>query len=318
MGWYRKKKLGKYVGIEIRDDGIAVVSIRPRAGHHSLQSADFLQANHAVGYDDIALSNLIKQKGLQHYACNVVLPSSQYQLLLVEAPDVPENEMSEALRWKVKDLVNIAIDDLEVTFFFLPSDGTLSRKKMAYVIAANRQDLKAVVRLIKNADLRLESIDIGELVMRNLAVLIAQPDNAERGIAIVRLLEGQATISVFKQGNLYLSRQFDLSYSAGLLDDLPADALALEVQRSLDYYERQMGQAVPTAVYICGDGLEEQKISDSFQDLLTAQVKYLDAGGVLAADQDGAHQAVDALVCQSCVGAIGASLRRREVSHAAG
>ena len=322
MGWYRKKKLGKYVGVEIRDDGIAVVSICSHAGYHYLQTADFLPANHAISYDDTALRNLIKQRGLQRYACNVVVPSNQYQLLLIEAPDVPESEMSEALRWKIKDLVNIPLEDLEVSFFFLPSDGTLSRKRMAYAIVASRQDLKAIVRLIKSVDLRLESIDIGELAMRNLAVTLVQPESkervTERGVAIVRLLEGQATISLFKQGNLYLSRQFDLPYSAGLLDALPVDALALEVQRSLDYYERQMGQAAPTAVYICGDGLEEQKITDSFEALLTSQVKYLDAEGILATDHSDDQPAINTLVYQSCVGAIGASLRRREVNHAAG
>ena len=151
--------------------------------------------------------------------------------------------------------------------------------------------------------------------MRNLATSLIDPAFEGRGVAIARLRQGRGGVSLFKKGDLYLSRQFDLDYQAGLLDDLPEDILALELQRSLDYYERQMGQAVPSVVYICGDGVTEDKISDKLRSNLASSIQYLDIGAIFGLPSDS-----DDVEIQQCLGAIGGSLRddmrRTGASHA--
>src|SRR5690606_41109649 len=49
---------------------------------------------------------------------------------------------------------------------------------------------------------------------------------------------------------LYLARHFQLPYHGGLLDDISTDALLLEIQRSLDYFERQMRQSPPQQLFL--------------------------------------------------------------------
>lgn len=310
--WRKNNQATEHVGVELREDGIAVAHIKATEDGHCLRCVDFLPLDHDVPNREL-LTGYVKKNSLQRLPCNVVLAQGYYQLLLVDAPDVPPDEMRSALRWKIKDLVSTPLDEVEVTFFMLPEDGAHSRKRMVYAAIAERSKLKSIVELIGFTDLELKSIDINELVMRNLASSLIDSQFEGRGVAIARLRQGRGSVSLFKKGNLYLSRQFDLEYQAGLLEDLPNEILALELQRSLDYYERQMGQAAPSVVYICGDGVSEDKITDALRSAIASSIQYLDISAILSV-ADG----VDADVHQVCLGAIGASLRKESENHAAG
>lgn len=307
--WRKQKQLNEHIGLELREDGIAIAHRQVTDFGNQLPHVDFLPAD--VNTSNLQLlSEYVKNHRLQRKSCNVVLPQGQYQLLLVDAPDVPDDEMRAALRWKIKDLVSSPLDEAAIEFFHLPNDGGHSRKKMVYVVLAEMARLRTIVELIKAVDLQLESIDINELVMRNLASSLIDPQFDGRGVAIARLRQGRGSVSLFKKGNLYLSRQFDLEYQAGLLEDLPEDILSLELQRSLDYYERQMGQAPPGVVYICGDGVAEDKITEPFKRSLATSIQYLDVSAIFGVPDD-----IDAMALQQCLGAVGGSLRS-EASHA--
>ena len=309
--WPLKPKVDDLVGIELRDDGIAIAHRQNTDKGNILKHVDFLPS----GIDNTTeqlLCHYVKQNNLQKLSCNVVLPQGHYQLLLVDAPEVPDAEMRSALRWKIKDLISTPLEDCIIDFFRLPDDGAHLRKKMVYAVIVDTVRLKAIIDLIKKSDLQLKAIDVSDLVMRNLATNLIDPKFDGRGVAIARLRQGRGGVGLFKKGNLYLSRQFDLDYGAGLLEDLPADILTLELQRSLDYYERQMGQAAPSVVYICGDGVTEDKITDSLRASLASSIQYLDVGAVVGLPAD-----VDLLMLQKCLGAIGGSLRTEFEKNAA-
>ncbi len=310
--WPLKPKADEFVGIELRDDGIAIAHRQNIDQNHVLKHVDFLPAGIESSLEKL-LASYVKQNNLQKLPCNVVLPQGHYQLLLVDAPEVPDAEMRSALRWKIKDLISTPLEECIIDFFRLPEDGAHSRKKMVYAVIVDTLRLKTIIQMIKKSDLHLKSIDISDLVMRNLATNLIDPKFEGRGVAVARLRQGRGGVGLFKHGNLYLSRQFDLDYNAGLLEDLPADILALELQRSLDYYERQMGQAAPGVVYICGDGVTEDKITPSLRASLASSIQYLDVGAVFGLPVD-----VDFLVLQKCLGAIGGSLRMEFDKHAAG
>ncbi len=308
--WRKNSQSDQTIGLEFREDGIAIAHRQTVDYGNLLKHVDFLPAN-LESSNIKMLGDYVKANHLQKLPCNVVLPQGQYQLLLVDAPDVPEEEVRSALRWKIKDLIATPLDDAGIEYFYLPEDGAHSRKKMIYVVVSELSRLRNIIELIKAVDLNLKSIDINELVMRNLATSLIDPGFEGRGVAIARLRQGRGSVSLFKKGNLYLSRQFDLDYQAGLLESLPEDILALELQRSLDYYERQMGQAAPGVVYICGDGVAEDKISDALRVSLVSSIQYLDIGAIFGVPDDG-----DALEFQKCLGAIGGSLRVGAVSAA--
>ncbi|MFL0808796.1 MAG: hypothetical protein K6L76_00125 [Agarilytica sp.] len=294
------------VGIEVLRDGIAIAAkgCFDKSGNVDLvhvirqESDDFdLQKE---------LHHFVHKHKITHRLCHLILPAKDYQLLLVEAPDVPDESLREAVKWKVKDLISMPVDKAVVDVFRLPADANKASKSMVYAVVSHSDRIKSLISLVNESGLKLSSIDINEMALRNIS-MVTSSDLQGRGVGIVRLGEGEGVVSLYKEGNLYLSRQFRIDYNGGLLDDLPVDALALEVQRSLDYYERQMGMSPPAIMYICGESVSEDKITQDLVRSINVSFAYLPIQGLL----EFRHE-TDEGVIQLCMGALGA-LHREEV-----
>ena len=301
MRWLQQlgKKPGQ-VGIEMLASGFGI-AVRP-SDNQGLQHVAMIQSDPDISPQS-QLNEFVQKHGLAKRSCYVVLPADAYQMVLIEAPDVPDNELREAVRWKAKDVLTIPVEQAAIEVFDLPKDGSRSGKRMVYVVAAEMAKIKAWVTMIREAGLELESIEIEEMALRNLS-LLESLRASDRGAAIVRLVEGGGGVSFFRDGNLYLSRQFSINYGGGLLDDLPVDTLGLEVQRSLDYYERQMGMAPPSVLYICGENISEDKISVELKRSLTVPVEFMDLKSLL-----DATESVDEGMLHLCIGAVGGAYR---------
>ena len=126
-----KKKNKSLVGLEIKDDGFAVVSCRGTKEGRTVQILDLLETDAALE-DSATLAAFVEKHKLHKKACNVVLSPGSYQLLLVEAPDVPEEEMRDALKWRLKELIQISPESTAVEIFALPADGSVGNKNMLF------------------------------------------------------------------------------------------------------------------------------------------------------------------------------------------
>ncbi len=304
MEWLDRVSAKKgVVGIECLPDGLAVAA----KGCFGSGSVDVVGL---IRDEDKGRAELQKQLGhfvhkhkIAKRLCHLVLSPKDYQLLLVEAPDVPAEDLREAVRWKIKDLISMPVDQAVVDVFHLPADGNKAAKKMLYVVASDLKRIQSTIDLVNESGLTLSSIDIVEMAMRNISCVVGA-ELQERGVGVVRLAEGGGVVSLYRNGNLYLSRQFKLDYGGGLLDELPDDALALELQRSLDYYERQMGMSPPAALYVCGENVSEDKITQELARSLTVPVKFLDVSASMTFRGE-----VDDGMVQVCLGALGGAYR---------
>lgn len=300
--WHFRKTASAHVGLELLPDGVALACRTDSA----ITQVEILPC--AASQRQAVLADFVNQHNLQNALCNLVLSPDEYQLLLVEAPQVPDEEMLAAVRWRLKELVSIPLESAVVDLFHLPADATRSGKRMIFVVVSELNSVRQLLALVEASGLRPSVIDISEMALRNLALRLPPEETQGRGVALVRLREGGGSLGLYRDGSLYLSRQFDLNYSGGLLDELPGDDLVLEIQRSLDYSERQMGQAPPSAIYLCGDNISEDKVSASISQGLSIPVRMLllnNTQSHIACDQDDA-------ILQACVGATGAALRSGE------
>lgn len=299
------QRLNQIVGVDFTPDGVAFAHIqRPATQQPLLTHCDFIPRE-----PDVELAELLRVRlaklGLLRVPCNMVMGAGNYQLILGEAPKVPQAELAEALRWRVKDLVQFPISEAILDGFFLPEDSARGGNRMAYAVVAQRKQIEAQVSAAKIAGLELKNIDIPELALRNLAETCC---DTKRGVAIVKLQQGGGSLQIIREGNLYLSRQFSLSYNAGLLDDLPGDALVLELQRSLDYFERQMRQVPPSHVYLCGENVTADKLTPTIRNSLAVSINLLDLeNGLQLTDSIPEHS------LSLCLHAIGAALRQDQV-----
>ena len=238
---------------------------------------------------------------------STVLPYGSYQLLLVELPNVPANEMRSAIRWQVKDLLDYPVDQAVIEFFEMPEQATGSKKSMAYAVATRRSDLQEHIEIVRGAGLSLDVIDIPELCTRNITSLLSQDDD---GVAFLHFTEKHGLLTVTRQGVLYLIRRIDIGRSdinAVADDDFARTELisniVLETQRSLDYYESHFDRR-PVTELLLAPGSDIGGLAESLNDQLGLNISSLNLNGLfemetpLSTDEQA-----------ECLLAIGAALR---------
>jgi MSHA biogenesis protein MshI len=251
------------------------------------------------------LSEQVEQMGLQGSSCNAVLASRDYNLYLVEAPAVEQEELRAAVRWKIKDLLDIPVEEAVIDLFPVPEDAFQGRSKMLYVVAAARSRVQQVVELCQRAKLELASIDVPEMIMRNISSQFADDQN---GLAFLSLKTNGSSMNITRQGNLYLARKINTQMSPDVMSagdwESQRDRLVLELQRSLDYYESQMAQN-PVAHVVMAPRLHDtEALVSSLNEVMGIKVSAL-----TFASQLEAAEGISGDAKHACMLAIGAALR---------
>ncbi len=240
-----------------------------------------------------------------------VVAQSGYQLVLVECPQVPDNEVAAAVRWRIKDLVGFSTDDAVIDTIMIPSLANQSGRPMLYAVAAEPGAVQKLVDAVANCGMRLDSIDIPELCLRNVAACLPQE---ARGVGLLHLEEEHGTLIVSRAGTLYLIRRIDTglrSVRALCTGDLSmgdaASEIALEVQRSLDYFESHYDQR-PITDIVLGPGTPAP-FAGLLNEQLGVPVESLDLNDIIdPADPIALDQQAALMV------ALGAALRTEEVA----
>lgn len=180
--------------------------------------------------------------GLARHNFTTLLSPGEYQMLLVEAPNVPANELKTAIRWKIKDGLNFHIDDATVDVLQIPSSKYGSdRAQSLYAIAASNATIQKRIALFEQAHIELDVIDIPEMAQRNIAALFEEND---RALVVLAFDDNGGLMTFTAQRELQLARRIDIT--AGQLQDANEEArqqyrerVGLELQRSMDYFDRQ-------------------------------------------------------------------------------
>lgn len=198
-----------------------------------------------------SLRQLVTEQALQGAPVQLVLPMDDYQVFQLERPEgIADSELADALRWKLKDLIDYSPADAVCDVFEFPKDASRGRGELVNLAVARKSLVAGYLELLDAAGLTLHSVNIAELALGNLA---AGLDTPNRSVALVYLSENHGQVVVCRGDTLYLSRRLDVAL-ADLRDasrqEVTVQSLALEVQRSLDYFESQLGQAPPRQLHL--------------------------------------------------------------------
>ena len=250
-------------------------------------------------------------KAWAHYAnaplaASIVLQPGEYQLLPLDAPPVPPQELKMAVRWRVKDSIDYPVDEATVDILRFDPGAAGADDKLLAVVARNAL-IKSHIVEAENARIRLDVIDIPEMAQRNLAALLEPRD---RVFALLSLTAQGGLLTLTRNGTLHFYRRIDFNLAAlGGLDPerrhQVLDRLALELQRSLDHIERQfVNLRVDRIVLAPSPG--DPDITDYLRGQLYLPLEAADLNQVI----DGALP--DAGTLAACWFALGAALRREE------
>ena len=309
--FFRKKTICKgIIGISFLQNGIAVaVSKFTENNKLTLIHCEFIDAEEPAHQQDM-LGELATRHNLAEYDCHLVLTSDNYRRVNVETPTVAENEILEAIRWKINELIDFPVDKAVIDYYQTPMPVRANSSNMLEVIASPIDIIREQVEKCIKAGLQLKVIDIQETTLRNLAV--HTPEN-ERGIALLYLLEFSGTLLIQKEATIYVSRKFEIGYKKLELDgpfssESPAanahNNLALEIQRSLDYVESYYGISPISALAVIPLAENTHNLLDSLSRNLGIAARIIDISTVIDCDI-----LVDAQTQSLCAPVIGATLR---------
>ncbi len=239
---FSRKKKGKEGLVAVCQDktGVSLAYVsRAKDGVPTLLQCHWLAASEDAPHQQ--LEQFIKQQQLQATSCVAVLPAGNYQLMQVEAADIPEEERRDAARWQIRDMLNFPVEQAVVDLFDVAPYSS-DKKPLTYAVAAQDKLLRSRIELLNDAELQLSTIDIPEFALRNLADLFSKDS---RGVAILLLQETDGLLVITRDEKLYLTRSFPIGMNALLPHadgDFEAlteqvDSIVLEIQRSFDYCE---------------------------------------------------------------------------------
>lgn len=258
FGWLKRRTRSvRALGLDMYEDGCALVALDQAPGGGVVVSGVRWLAFRDAADRSGAIRQAVCELGAQGLPVVANLQHSAYTLVQLEAPELSDEELREAMRWRVRDLIDFPIEQAVIDVFHLPASRRPGAPRLLYVVVAKASEVDALGSILVAADLEVTAIDVVEMAIRNLSMHLDKP---ARPRAYLHLQPGQTVIEIADGAQLYLSRRVQQEYDADADPELlraQMENLALEVQRSLDYFESQyaIGAVDQLSVIVCNDTL---------------------------------------------------------------
>lgn len=291
-------------GIALADGSFALAVVRrddagkPRIEHCETHvAADMAPALKA---------QLDKLRATRSATC-AVIDGDDYQIVQIEAPEVLPSEMRAAVRWRLRDAINFSVDEAAVDIFEIPDPVRRAQNKMLFAVAARDSAIQRIAGALKPVAKGFNAIDIPELCLRNVSALLPQD---AKGVAMLALGDNFAQLVITRQGVMYVTRRIDTGRRFELRtqerndEDIDAGALALELQRSLDYYESHYDQSAIGDLVIAPANARSDRLVDALKNETSLRISQLDVRELCNVYKSG-----ELVTDWPCLMALGAALR---------
>ncbi len=168
----------------------------------------------------------------------LVLPAAERQFLTLDQPDLPPAELAMAVRYPLCEALDAEPDDLLTTAVPMPRINDAQRTQML-AVAARLKTVKEHLARLSSAGIAVKGIDTCDTALRGMALL----DGEGEGGTIVLTYTGEdINIGLLWQGRFCALRSLPLPQPAAAEDPEFEERLALQIQRTVDYFERHATQ----------------------------------------------------------------------------
>ena len=301
---FRKaQEQGTRAGVALGTQSFALAVVRRIAGAKPVLAECALHP--IAGEGAASVRAAIERAGAARLRACAVLESDEYQLVQIEAPEVLPSELRAAIRWRLRDAISFNIDEAAIDVFEIPDPARKAAQKMLFAVAARDTAIQRVATALKDAARGFDAVDIPELCLRNLCALLPQD---QKGVAMLALHENFVQLVITRQGVLYVTRRVDIRRSLSMHSagetEIDAAALALELQRSLDYYESHYDQTPIGDLVIAPADERAIRLAGALRNETSLRVAVLDAREHFVVNRPG-----EVIADWSSLMAVGAALR---------
>lgn len=206
-----------------------------------------------------------------------LLDPADYQILKVDTPNVPQEELKAAARWQIKEMVDVDVGELTLDVMHVGGDVERTQRQL-FVIAARNSAIRALTDGAAGVSSQIGVVDIWETALRNLlAVQTRADDLTARACAAVHIDERHCLLVVCAGDELFYTRRLEgdpalLARARGEQAEAPAadlplgfeyqpggtfdssgvqeSPLVVELQRSIDVWERSWPELPLARLYV--------------------------------------------------------------------
>lgn len=244
----RKQSRATTVGVTFTGAGVAIACVRAAGRDHApqIETLGWLAATDPATLAE-RLGDFVDEHDLNRLPAVAIAAPGEYQVLQIDAPNVPPAEMSQAAAWRIRDLTEIPLDQAVIDTF-QPPESAQRGSAQINVVVARRATMNERADTLRSAGLRPIAVDIPELAQRTVCTRLPE---SRGGHAVLALSDTAGLLTLYRDGELYLSRSLDSGQATlAVADSEVVDTLLLEVQRSFDYFESALSQPPLGALYI--------------------------------------------------------------------
>jgi MSHA biogenesis protein MshI len=309
MRFFKKKSQNQgLLVLAFTGEGLVAASVRTAGEGKPTVALVVFYPGADVAQADL-LESLTKELRTNGFRCATLLNGHEYQMLAVDSPNVPPDELKKAVSWRLKDLIDFPVDDATVDLLEIPVEEG-GRANHVFAVAARNSIIEQRMTMFADAHVGLSVIDIPEMAQRNISSLLAAEG---RGLAMLSFSADGGLLTVTFKGELYLSRRIDVPLAQLFEADADRkhasfDKITLELQRSLDHFDRQFHFINVAKLVLAptgASGLDEYLSSNLYM-----PVETLDLGSVF--DLGGNDEMQDPAKQQRFFFVLGAALRTEQ------
>jgi type IV pilus assembly protein PilM len=344
---FTKKK--DIVGVDIGSSAVKLVQLRELKGGYQLQNVGILPLPAEAIVDNTLMdsSSIVETVkklliSLDIKAKEAVCSISGNSVIIrkISLPVMPAEELEDQIHWEAEQYIPFDINDVNVDFEILSPDEQDHSKMNVLLVASKKDIINDYLAVFAEAGLKLVVVDVDSFAVQNAYEINYLVDQDEVvalvniGASIFNLNIVRGGVSLFTRdvqmgGNLYteeIQKQFGLNsenaeqkkLSAAGSDDARlndilqrvSETIALEIRRSLDFYNSTAGDGRITKVYLSGGAAKTSMLLDVVQQKLSLPVEILNPFLAVAVNEKEFDAAYLEEVAPLVTVAVGLAIRR--------
>jgi MSHA biogenesis protein MshI len=242
---FSKNNSNQRLGIAFQHQGVSLCSIPQQKSDHVVDEkteAKVIFEHEKANSANFprAIQALHNKSDLEGNAC-LVLNEAQSQIVQIDKPSLPDAEMNSALKWQIKDLVSISPNNMVLDYYDAPI--LAGGKEKINVVCASLDELKKLVEATEQGAVKVNAITTQEFAFANLLA-----PKSDANLLVCQQPNEEIVLLIVKQNKIFFQRRLRgfsqiANKSAEELSFSVIDDIGLEIQRSTDYFERQLKQA---------------------------------------------------------------------------
>ena len=302
------------IGIDIGSSSVKLVQVKEHKGAFDLLNVGILPLPPEAIVDNTLMDSssivetikkLLKSLNIRAKDAACSVSGNSVIIRKISLPAMPSEELEDQIHWEAEQYIPFDINDVNIDFQILAADQHDPAKMEVLLVASKKDIINDYLAVFNETGINLAVVDVDSFAIQNAFELNYDvvPENVSAliniGASIMNLNIVKNGISLFTRdvqigGNLYteeIQKQFGVSSEeaerfkitgespdqAKLRDTISRvnETLAMEMRRSLDFYNTTAGEGKINDVFISGGGANTPMLMEAVNQRLALPVEKL-------------------------------------------